>query len=123
MGSSSTAAGAGQRVLLDTCRPTVPDQNMQAVLHKTSALISRIVPFGIIALLLVDERRGMARLHALETGSQTPAIDPGVELSIQDTAAGLAIDEQRPVLVEDGEAELWRFPEIAARLHEPVRSF
>jgi formate hydrogenlyase transcriptional activator len=122
-GSSSTGGGARYRALLDACGATAPEPNLQAVLHRTSALISRIVPFGLIALLLVDEKRGIARLHALETDSQSSAIDPGTQLSIKGTAAGLAIDEQRPVLVEDGQAELRKFPELTARLKEPIRSF
>ena len=122
-GSTSTGGGATYRALLDACSATAPEPNLQAVLHRTSALISRIVPFGLIALLLVDEKRGMARLHALETDSQGSAIDPGAELSIKGTAAGLAIDEQRPVLVEDGQAELQKLPELTARLKgEPIRS-
>jgi formate hydrogenlyase transcriptional activator len=51
-------------------------------------------------------------------------MDIGAELALNGTAPGVAIDEQRPVLLDDGEAELQKFPELTARLKgEPIRGF
>jgi formate hydrogenlyase transcriptional activator len=115
---------ARYRALLEFSAATASEPNLQAVLDRAFALLSRIIPFGLIALLLLDEKHGVARLHALQTGSEHPAIDIGTELSLKGTAVGRAIDQQKPVLVENGQAELKKFPELAARLKgEPIRGF
>ena len=100
------------------------EPNLQVVLHTASALLSRIVPFGLIALLLVDEKRGVVRLHALETGWERIELAIGTELSLKNSAIGQAIDAQRPVLVEDGLRELKKIPELADQVKDkPIRGF
>ena len=87
-------------------------------------MLSGIIPLRFMALLLTDEKRGLATLHALETGSEHSGIDIGMELSLKGTAAGLAVEEQRTVAVDDGQAELRKLPELTARLKgEPIRGF
>src|SRR5271157_5906699 len=120
--TSKGRVDARYRALLEFSSATASEPNLQAVLHKTSALLSRIIPSGFwgTALLLLEEESGLARLHALERGSEHLAIN----LSLEGTAIGLAIDEQRPVLVEDGQAELKKFPELATYLKgEPICGF
>ncbi|MGB9203573.1 MAG: sigma 54-interacting transcriptional regulator [Terriglobales bacterium] len=122
--SSSRQVNARYHALLEFSAATAAEPNLQAVLERTFALLSSIIPFGLIALLLLEEERGLARLHFLKTGSGHPTIDVGTELSLKGSAVERAIDEQKPVLVEDGQGELKKFPELAARLkNEPIRSF
>jgi formate hydrogenlyase transcriptional activator len=124
--TSKGRVDARYRALLEFSSATASEPNLKAVLHKTSALLSRIIPSGFwgTALLLLEEERGLARLHALERGSEHLAIHLATKLSLKGTALGLAIDEQRPVLVEDGQAELKKFPELATYLKgKPICGF
>jgi formate hydrogenlyase transcriptional activator len=122
---STEGAGARYRALLEVSNAAAFEPNSQAVLHKTFVQLSRIIPFGVVALLLLDEKRGMARLHALEAaGADGLDIDIGTMLSLEGAALGLAIDQQEPVLVKDARSELRKFPELAARLNgKPIGSF
>src|SRR5271166_2644206 len=114
--SSLRQVDARYHALLEFSAATASEPNLQAVLERTFTLLSSIIPFGLIALLLLEEKRGLARLHFLKTGSGHPTIDVGTELSLKGSAVGRAVDEQKPVLVEDGQGELKKFPELAARL-------
>src|SRR5271157_1808391 len=109
--ASPTGVAARYRALLEISSAIASEPNVQAMLHRTSALLSGIIPLRLIGLLLLEEKRGIARLHALETGSQPSGIDIVTELPLAG-AAGLAIEEQRPVFFEDGETELQRFPDL-----------
>ena len=120
--ASTAGVGARYRALLEISSVTASEPNIEAMLHRTSAVLSRIIPLRLIGLLLLEERRGIARLHALETGSQHSGIDVVTELPLTG-AASLAIEEQRPVFFEDGETELKRFPDLVAILKgEPIHS-
>jgi formate hydrogenlyase transcriptional activator len=111
-------------VLREVSRAIVGAPNLQAVLQVTFRLLSGIIPFGAIALFVLDEKRGLVKLHALQTSSGQSHIGIGTELSLKGTAFGRAIHEQKPILIEDGPAELKKFPELAARLDgEPIRGF
>ncbi len=101
------------------------EPNLEAVLDRTLALLARIVPFGAIALLLLqDEKSGLAKIHALQTGSGHTGLEIGTEISLRGTGFGLAIDQQKPVLIEDGQAELRKLPELGGRLKgEPICGF
>jgi formate hydrogenlyase transcriptional activator len=124
-GSSSTGrVDARYRALLEFSSVAATEPNLQGLLERTFALLARLIPPGLIALLLLDENRGLTRLHFLKTGSEYPPIDIGMELFPKGSSVWLAIDQQKPVLVEDAQAEINRFPEVAARLKdEPIRSF
>lgn len=121
--SSATRLGERYRALLEFSSAAAYEPSLQAVLDRTFALLSRIAPFGVIALLLLDEQSGRARLHALKTDSQSPPVDLGAEFSPEGSAVALAIDRQKPVLVEDAQAELKKIPELWERLKdEAIRS-
>ena len=111
---SLTGAGARYRALLEITSATASEPNVEEMLHSMSAVLSGIIPVRLIGLLLLEERRGIARLHALETDSHF-AIESVTELPLAG-AAGLAIEEQRPFLFEDGQTELQRFPDLIAVL-------
>jgi formate hydrogenlyase transcriptional activator len=112
------------RALLDFSRATACEPDLQKVLDRAFALLSPIVPFGWVALLLLDEKRGTARLYFLKTDSGHLPVDIGTEVLLKDTGIGLAIQQQQAIFVEDAQAELESLPELAARLKgEDIRSF
>jgi len=104
------------RALLEISSVIASQPDLKSALHRTFALLSGIVPIGAIALLLQDEKRGTARVHALQTGSENIELNSGTGFQLQGTAVGLAINEQKPVVIEDGHAELNRYPAIAVHL-------
>ena len=115
---------ARYRALREISSAIASESNLNAVLHRTFGLLSGIIPVGPIVLLLLDERRGLAKVHALHPGSGHPGIDIGTELSLGGTAFWQAIEQQKSILVTDGPAELKKLPELAARLKgEPIRGF
>ena len=121
---SLTGVGARYRALLEISSATASEPNVEEMLHRTFAVLSGIIPLRLIGLLLLDEKCGVARLRFLKTGSGHPPIDIGRELSLKGSAVWQAIDQQKPVLGEDAQAEINRFPEVAALLKdEPIRSF
>lgn len=81
------------------------------MLDSISVLLAKVVPFKSIALLLLDEERGVVRLHA-----RHPDVMVGTEWSFAGTPSGEAIEKQKPVFVEDARAMLENFPELRARL-------
>jgi GAF domain-containing protein len=120
---SSPEGGSRYRALLDFSGVAASEPNLQGVLERTFALLSRLIPPGLIALLLLDEKRGLTTLHFVRAGSEHPAIAIGTELSLKGSAVWRAIDQQTPVLVEDAQPEINRFPDVAARLKsEPIQS-
>ena len=119
---SITGVGARYRALLEISSATASEPNIEEMLHRTSAVLSGIMPLRLIGLHLLEEKRGLARLHALETGSHS-AIEIVTELPLEG-AANRAIEEQRPIFLEGGETELPRIPELTSVLTgEPIRSF
>ena len=119
---SLTGVGARYRALLEISSATASEPNIEEMLHRTSAVLSGIMPLRLIGLHLLEEKRGLARLHALETGSHS-AIEIVTELPLEG-AANRAIEEQRPIFLEGGETELPRIPELTSVLTgEPIRSF
>ena len=121
--SSAGRQDARYDVLLELSSVAASEPNLQGVLDRTFALLSRLIPPGLIALLVLDEKRGVTRLHFLKTGEEHPSIDVGTELSLEGSALWLAIDQQKPILVEDAKTEINRFPKVAARLKDdPIRS-
>ena len=119
---SLTGVGARYRALLEISSATASEPNIEEMLHRTSAVLSGIMPLRLIGLHLLEEKRGLARLHVLETGSNS-AIEIVTDLPLED-AASRAIEEQRPIFLEGGETELPRIPELTSVLTgEPIRSF
>src|ERR1035438_9962121 len=119
---SLTGVGARYRALLEISSATASEPNIEEMLHRTSAVLSGIMPLRLIGLHLLEEKRGLARLHALESGSHS-AIEIVTELPLEG-AANRAIEEQRPIFLEGGETELPRIPELTSVLTgEPIRSF
>lgn len=106
---------ARYRTLLKTSAVIATEPNLQAVLHSISVLLARIVPFESVALLLLDEERGVVKLHALES-ELAHGVEIGTEVSFAGTGVAQALEEQRPVFIADPQSELARVPGLPARL-------
>jgi formate hydrogenlyase transcriptional activator len=122
--SSTTGVAARYRALMEISSAIASEPDPQAVLHKTFVRLSKVIPFEIAALLLLDEKRGKARLQAIEIGEEALDIDIGTTLSLKGTSVGLAIEKQKPVLFGDAQSQLKKFPEVTSRLKaKSIRSF
>ena len=122
----STQAGtdAKYRVTREFSSAIASEPNLQAILSRTFEIMSRVVPLGALVLLLRDEHRGLAKVHALQAGSRHTEIDIGPELMLEGTTMGLAIEAEKPLFIEDGQEELAKLPQMAACLKgEPVHCF
>lgn len=89
--------------------------NLQAVLHSISVLLSKVIPFELIALLLLDKQRGVVKLHALESEIHNTGIEIGTEIAFAGTVVAQAIAEQKPIFVSDAHSELGKVPGLRAR--------
>ena len=117
---------ARYRALLELSTVTASEWDLKTVLHKTFLRLSKIIPFGVAAVLLLNEEPGMARLHVMEIAGAEEDLDfdIGTIPSLKGTDVGLAIEKQEAVFVRDAESELRKFPRLAARLKgKPIRCF
>ena len=122
--SNSTGVSARYRALLEFACATASASNIEALLHTTSATLSGIISLRLIALVLLDEKPGMAGLHVLEIGGNRSVIEIYTAPPPKGTAAQLAIDEQRPVFLDEGKTAMERLPELTAVLRgDPIRNF
>lgn len=123
---SKTQGGAQgrYRALLAISGVFASQPDLKSALHQTFALLSGIIPIGAIALLLQDEKRGTARVHAVQAGSEHIDMDSGTSFALEGTAVGVAIKGQKPVVIEGGHAELNHYPEMAVHLRgSQIRNF
>lgn len=121
--SSSAAVGARYRALLELSAAAASESSLNALLQRASAIFSGLIPFRLIALVLLDEKPGLAGLHVFEVGSRRPVIEIYTAPPPKGTAAARAIEEQRPVFLEEDETAQ-RFPELTAMLRgAPIRCF
>ncbi len=122
--SSSSQLDGRFRALLEISGAIASQPNLHNVLHRTFSLLSGVIPFEAIAVLLQGEKRGMARVHAVHTGTGHTGIDTGKDFLAKGTAVGLAFNQQKPVFIEDGQTEIKNYPEIAVCLNgEQIRGF
>jgi len=122
--SADEAAQVRYRVTREISSAIASEPNLPAVLRRTFGLISNIIPLGALVLILLDEQQKLAKLHALQTGSGQTDIEIGPELSLEGTAIARAIEEQKPLLIEDGPGELKKLLQLAEGLKgEPVDAF
>jgi len=121
---SSPGVAARYQALVDLCVAMASESDLHALLNRTSALLSGVIPLRLIALLLLEEKPGMAGLHVAEMDSPHSVVEIYIPPPPKGSAAALAIDEQRSIFVEEGESTLQRLPELTAVLRgRPIRSF
>jgi formate hydrogenlyase transcriptional activator len=104
------------RILLDFSLSIAQQPSLQAVLHSVRELLSKVIAFDSASLLLLDPNRPFVRVVAIDRFTQTA--DPteiGLQITLAGTVLGRAIDQQKPIFIDDPEQELQKFPELRSR--------
>ncbi len=110
------------RLLLQVSESIAAHRNLHDLFHDLAERLPPVVPFDYINLLLHDPVKDLMRLHIL-VAPDTATIHPGLELPMEESAAGLVWKTQQPLVVDDLDTER-RFPRLIAMMRENgVRSF
>jgi formate hydrogenlyase transcriptional activator len=110
------------RLLLEVSESIAAHRNLHELFEDLSRRLPPVVPFDYINLLLHDPARDLMRLHIL-VAPDGATIHPGLELPIEESAAGLVWKTQEPLIVNDLDKED-RFSRLIAMMRENgVRSF
>ena len=110
------------RLLLEVSESIASHRNLNDLFRDFAERLPRVVPFDYINLLLHDPAREVMRLHIL-VAPENSTIKPGMEFPVDESASGLVWKTQRPLTVEDVDAED-RFPRLITMMRENgVRSF
>src|SRR5215217_943587 len=104
------------RLLLEVSESIAAHRSLDDLFQDLAKRLPRMVPFDYINLLLHDPDKNVMRLHIL-VRPRAATIGPGLELPIGESAAGVVWQTQRPVIVDDMEAE-HRFPRLIAMMRE-----
>ena len=89
--------------LFDLGREVTSVLDFRELLEKIPQLISRLTPFSVFAVYLLDERRGDLYI-AYAVGYPTEVVN-NFRLNVGQGVVGMAVAEQRPILVHDVTAE------------------
>ena len=100
------------QLLLEVSESIAAHRNLNDLFRDFSERLPRVVPFDYINLLLHDPARHVMRLHIL-VAPERSTISPGMEFPVDESASGLVWKTQRPLTVEDVDAET-RFPRLIA---------
>jgi len=106
---------ARYRALLESSALFATETDLPTLLHSLSLLLADILPSESVALLLVDESRGVATLHALES-VLVRDISIGTEVAYEGTAVAEVVENQRPLYIHDYGTELEKFPDLRKRI-------
>ena len=102
------------RLLLEVSESIAAHRNLNDLFEDLAHRLPPVVPFDYINLLLHDPARDVMRLHIL-VAPEGATIHPGLELPIEESAAGLVWRTQQPLVVEDLEEE-HRFPRLISMM-------
>ncbi len=110
------------RLLLQVSESIASHRSLDDLFQDLARRLPPVVPFDYINLLLHDPVKQVMRLHILVAPSHS-TIHPGLELAMEESAAGLVWKTQQPLVVEDLDDEQ-RFPRLTAMMRQNgVRSF
>jgi formate hydrogenlyase transcriptional activator len=110
------------RLLLEVSESIASHRNLENLFRDLAERLPPVVPFDYINLLLHDPSRNVMRLHIL-VSPEGSTIQPGLELGVDESVAGLVWKTQQPYVVENIEAEQ-RFPRLISMMRENgVQSF
>ncbi len=110
------------RMLLQVSESIASHRNLDGLFRDLAERLPPVVPFDYINLLLHDAARNVMRLHIL-VAPEGSTIHPGLELPVDESAAGLVWKTQQPLVVEDVDRET-RFPQLITMMRaNGVRSF
>ena len=109
-------------LLLEVSQAIASHRDTAALLQDLAQRLPRIVPFDVINIVLHDPVRNSMRLHAV-VAPEFNKTRPGLEFSMDETTSKFVWEKQRPVMIEDVQAEK-NFPKLMAVLRENgVRSY
>jgi formate hydrogenlyase transcriptional activator len=122
---SRSAADGRYRTLLEVSSAIASQPNLKAVLQSLRRLLSSVVAFDSVDLCLLSDNGNSVRLMAFDRSPEAYQVEIGTEVPHAGSAAGRAIDEQKPIYVPDLQAELSRIPQLAAqaRLRTPHSAY
>jgi formate hydrogenlyase transcriptional activator len=122
---SRSAADGRYRTLLEVSSAIASQPNLKAVLQSLRRLLSSVVAFDSVDLCLLSDNANSVRLMAFDRSPEAYQVEIGTEVPHAGSAAGRAIDEQKPIYVPDLQAELSRIPQLAAqaRLRTPHSAY
>ncbi|MBZ5514666.1 MAG: sigma 54-interacting transcriptional regulator [Acidobacteriia bacterium] len=122
VGPSVNTAPEQYCALLEVSQAIAAHRDLSALFHDLAQRLHRVVRFDFLALILYDPARNTLRLHVLES-SISPYAELGMEKPLSETPAGLVVETQRPLVVQNIDQET-RFPEILSLMRENgVKSF
>ena len=107
---AQSSRGAECQALLDVSESIASHRDLKGLFHDLSERLHRVVSFDFLVLVLHDDSRDVMRLHILES-SEVTDIQPGSELSVDESPGGHAWRTQQPVVVSNVENET-RFPSL-----------
>jgi formate hydrogenlyase transcriptional activator len=111
------------RLLLQVSESIASHHDLEGLFRDLATRLPPVVPFDYINVLLHDASRDVMRLHVL-VAPETSTVRPGLELPVDESAAGLVWKTQQPIIVDDVAAERHRFPQLTALMQENgVQSF
>jgi formate hydrogenlyase transcriptional activator len=111
------------RLLLQVSESIASHHELEGLFGDLAARLPPVVPFDYINVLLHDPAKDVMRVHIL-VAPETSTVRPGLELPVDESAAGLVWKTQKPIIVDDVDAERHRFPRLTALMQENgVQSF
>jgi formate hydrogenlyase transcriptional activator len=103
------------RALLEVSRSTVSCRNLDCLLHDLAAALRRVAHFDRVAIVLHDPAGNQMRLHTLAARHSTRVT--AMELPIDESPAGIAWQNQEPVVLPDLDRET-RYPVVTQILRD-----
>jgi formate hydrogenlyase transcriptional activator len=107
-GSPAPAPPAPYQILLEVAEAIASYRDLRELFHVLAERLHLVVEFDYLNLILHDAKRNVMRLHILETSRPTH-VEPGLEIPIEWSAAGMVLETQEPLVIADIEKED-RFP-------------
>jgi formate hydrogenlyase transcriptional activator len=110
------------RLLLEVSESIASHRDLHDLIRDLAERLPPVVPFDYINVLLHDPSRDLMRLHVL-VAPDASTIHEGLELPVDESAAGLVWKTQQRLIVDNVESEE-RFPRLIAMMRENgIQSF
>jgi formate hydrogenlyase transcriptional activator len=102
--------------LFEVSRAIASHTNLSDLLHALAERLHPFVDFDFLNLVLHDPDRNVMRVHVLESALPSP-IKPGMEFSMEESAAAIVWKTQQPLIIGDTERET-RFARVVGLIRE-----
>ncbi|MFZ0213050.1 MAG: sigma 54-interacting transcriptional regulator [Candidatus Acidiferrales bacterium] len=118
----STDSAEKFRALLEVSESVSLHRDLAALFHDLARRLYGIVQFDFLSLILHDSERGVMQLRVCE-GANPALAAPSLELPLNESPSGIAMETQRPFSVASVDADT-RFPRLRESLLEQgIHSF